>query len=58
MSSVMGFKVVLLSLVAIIGLELLAKRLRLPPAAALLVGGAAMAFVPGLHASISIPNWS
>jgi monovalent cation/hydrogen antiporter len=48
MSSVMGFKVVLLSLVAIIGLELLAKRLRLPPAAALLVGGAAMAFVPGL----------
>ncbi|NYH15391.1 Na+/H+ antiporter [Paraburkholderia bryophila] len=48
MSSVMGFKLVLLSLVAIIGLELLAKRLRLPPAAALLVGGAAMAFVPGL----------
>ncbi|HEX7909455.1 MAG TPA: cation:proton antiporter, partial [Paraburkholderia sp.] len=48
MSSVMGFKVVLLSLAAIIGLELLAKRLRLPPAAALLVGGAAMAFVPGL----------
>ncbi|MGF6773370.1 Na+/H+ antiporter [Paraburkholderia sp. GAS199] len=48
MSSVMGFKLVLLSLIAIIGLELLAKRLRLPPAAALLVGGVAMAFVPGL----------
>jgi Na+/H+ antiporter len=48
MSTVMAFKLVLLSLVAMIGLQLLAKRLRLPPAAALLVGGAAMAFVPGL----------
>lgn len=48
MASVAAFKLVLLSLVAIIGLELAAKRLRLPPAAALLVGGAAMAFVPGL----------
>jgi monovalent cation/hydrogen antiporter len=48
MSSVMAFKLVLLSLVAMIVLELLAKRLRLPPAAALLVGGVGMAFVPGL----------
>ena len=48
MSSVMAFKLVLLSLAAMIGLQLLAKRLQLPPAAALLVGGAAMAFVPGL----------
>lgn len=48
MSSVEAFKLVLLSLIAIIVLELAAKRLRLPPAAALLVGGAAMAFVPGL----------
>lgn len=48
MSSVRAFKLVLLSLAAIIGLELLAKRFRLPPAAALLLGGAAMAFVPGL----------
>jgi CPA1 family monovalent cation:H+ antiporter len=31
-----------------IGLQLLAKRLKLPPAAALLIGGIAMAFVPGL----------
>lgn len=58
MSSVMAFKLVLLSLAAMVGLELLAKRLRLPPAAALLVGGAAMAFVPGLPPSTSIPNWS
>lgn len=48
MSSVVAFKLVLLSLIAMIALQLLAKRLRLPPAAALLVGGAAMAFVPGL----------
>ncbi|WP_043419245.1 Na+/H+ antiporter [Cupriavidus basilensis] len=48
MSPVLTFKLILLSLVAIIGLELVARRLRLPPAAALLVGGAAMAFVPGL----------
>lgn len=47
MSSVMAFKLVLLSLAAIIGLELLAKRPRLPSAAALLLGGAAMA-LPGL----------
>lgn len=48
MSAVVAFKLVLLSLIAMIGLQLLAKHLRLPPAAALLVGGAAMAFVPGL----------
>jgi monovalent cation/hydrogen antiporter len=48
MSSVVAFKLVLISLVAMIALQLLAQRLRLPPAAALLVGGAAMAFVPGL----------
>ncbi|WP_175817331.1 Na+/H+ antiporter [Burkholderia diffusa] len=48
MSSVFVVKLILLSLIAVIGLELAAVRLRLPPAAALLVGGAAMAFVPGL----------
>lgn len=48
MSAVSAFKLVLISLIAIIALELVAKRLRLPPAAALLVGGAAMAFAPGL----------
>lgn len=47
-SPVLAFRLVLLSLVAIICLELLAKRLRLPPAAAFLVGGIAMAFIPGL----------
>jgi hypothetical protein len=42
-SSVAAFKLILLSLVAIIGLELLAKRLRLPPAAALLEVSARLA---------------
>ncbi|KWF32740.1 sodium:proton antiporter [Burkholderia diffusa] len=48
MSSVFAVKLILLSLIAVIGLELLAVRLRLPPAAALLVGGIAIAFAPGL----------
>ena len=48
MSSVAAFKLILLSLIAMIVLQLLAKRLRLPPAAALLIGGMGMAFVPGL----------
>ena len=48
MSSVSAFKLVLLSLMVMIGLQLLAKRLKLPPAAALLIGGSVMAFVPGL----------
>jgi Na+/H+ antiporter len=48
MSNVLTFELILISLIAIIGLELLAKRLKLPPAAALLVGGVALAFVPGL----------
>lgn len=56
MSPVLAFKLVLLSLVAIIGLELLAKRLRLPPAAAFLVGGIAMAFLPGLPAVALDPD--
>lgn len=48
MSSVAAFKLVLLSMIAMVGLQLLATRLRFPPAAALLIGGFALAFVPGL----------
>ncbi|KAF1026798.1 MAG: Sodium, potassium, lithium and rubidium/H(+) antiporter [Burkholderia plantarii] len=48
MSSVSVFKLILLSFAAIVVLELVAKRLKLPPAAALLVGGAGIAFAPGL----------
>ncbi|RKP55904.1 cation:proton antiporter [Pararobbsia silviterrae] len=48
MSSVDAFKLVLICLIAMVGLQLLATRLRLPPAAALLLGGTALAFLPGL----------
>ncbi len=48
MPAVASFNLVLVSLIAIIALEVFSKRLRLPPAAALLIGDVAMAFVPGL----------
>ncbi|RQR66305.1 Na+/H+ antiporter [Burkholderia sp. Bp9125] len=48
MSPVSAFKLVLLSFLAIVALECIAKRVRLPPAAALLVGGVGIAFIPGL----------
>ncbi|CAM2151839.1 monovalent cation/hydrogen antiporter [Pararobbsia alpina] len=48
MSSVAAFQLILISLVAMVGLQLLATRLHFPPAAALLLGGIALAFVPGL----------
>lgn len=48
MAPVLTFKLIILYLVAILCLELLARRLHLPSAAALLVGGISMAFAPGL----------
>ncbi|MGS0891813.1 Na+/H+ antiporter [Burkholderia stagnalis] len=48
MSPVSAFKLILLSFLAIVALEYIAKRLRLPPAAALLIGGIGIAFIPGL----------
>ncbi len=48
MTAVTTFQLILLSVIAIVVLELGAKRLRLPPAAALLMGGIAMAFIPGI----------
>ncbi|GJD48627.1 Sodium, potassium, lithium and rubidium/H(+) antiporter [Methylobacterium crusticola] len=50
MTPVATFEFILLLLVAILGLEVLAHRTRLPPAAALIVGGIALAFVPGIPA--------
>lgn len=44
------FNLILFFLVAVILLELLAKKLRLPPAVAQLFGGAVIAFLPGLPA--------
>ncbi len=48
MSPLAHFELVLLVLLAIISLELAARWLRLPPAAALIIGGGALAFVPGM----------
>lgn len=48
MSSVAQFELLLLLLVVVVGLELAARWLRLPPAAALIIGGGALAFVPGM----------
>ena len=48
MPPVARFEFLLLLLVVVLGLELLARRLRLPPAAALVVGGMGLAFVPGV----------
>ncbi|MET0256628.1 MAG: Na+/H+ antiporter [Luteibacter sp.] len=50
MSSTETFKFVLILLVAIVALELIARRLRLPTAAALLAGGIGIAFLPGVPA--------
>jgi len=41
------FELILLLLAVIIGLELLARRLRLPPAAAFILGGVGLALIPG-----------
>ena len=45
-SPVAGFELILLLLAAIVGLELLARRLRMPPAAALILGGIVLALIP------------
>jgi len=50
MPAVEAFEIVLTLLAVVIGLHWLALKLRLPPAGALLVGGGALAFVPGLPA--------
>ena len=50
MHAVETFELVLSLLAVVIALYWLALKLRLPPAAALLVGGGALAFVPGLPA--------
>ncbi|XJJ08926.1 cation:proton antiporter [Komagataeibacter diospyri] len=48
MSNVGRFEFILLLIVLIVGLELVARKLRLPPAAALVLGGIAIALVPGV----------
>ncbi len=48
MLPVARFELILLLLAVIIGLELLARRLRLPPAAALILGGIVLALIPNM----------
>ena len=48
MHPVQLFELVFIMLLAILVLHWIALRLKLPPAVALLVGGGALAFVPGL----------
>jgi Na+/H+ antiporter len=43
-----GFELIIAMFLAVVGLHYLAHRLSLPPAAALIVGGGAIAFMPGL----------
>jgi Na+/H+ antiporter len=48
MDAVHLFELLIAMLFAVIGLHWLAHRLHLPPAVALIIGGAALAFIPGL----------
>ena len=50
MTLVERFELVLLLMVASIALDLLARRLRMPPAAALILGGLVFALIPGMPA--------
>ena len=56
MSPTDAFEFTLFLLLAVLGLELVARRLRLPPSAALIVGGGALAFVPGVPTIILDPD--
>jgi monovalent cation/hydrogen antiporter len=47
LSPVQRFELLLMLLATVIGLELLARRLRMPPAAAFILGGIALALIPG-----------
>ncbi|MGW5960736.1 cation:proton antiporter, partial [Methylorubrum thiocyanatum] len=57
MSPVATFKFILILLVATLGLEVLARVTRFPPAAALIIGGIALAFTPGLPAFSLDPDF-
>lgn len=50
MHATAGFELIIAMFLVIVGLHYIARRLSLPPAAALIVGGGAVAFLPGLPA--------
>ena len=47
MTTVSRFELILLLIAVVVGLELVARRIRMPPAAAFIVGGIALALIPG-----------
>ena len=47
MTTVSRFELILLLMAVVVGLELDARRIRMPPAAAFIVGGIALALIPG-----------
>ena len=48
MTTVSRFKLKFLLMAVVVGLELVARRTRMPPAAAFIVGGIALALIPGI----------
>jgi len=50
------FEFLLLLMAMVIGLEVLARRLKLPPAAALIAGGVGLALIPGMPSLELDPN--
>ena len=56
MHAAAGFELIIAMFLVIVGPHYLARRLALPPAAALIVGGGAVAFVPGLPGIAIVPD--
>jgi CPA1 family monovalent cation:H+ antiporter len=56
MSSVAGFELILFLMAVVLGLEVVAGRLRMPPAAAFILGGIALALIPGVPELTLDPN--
>jgi monovalent cation/hydrogen antiporter len=48
MGTVSRFELILVLMVVVLALELLARRIRMPPAAAFIIGGIALALIPGI----------
>jgi len=55
-TTVARFEFLLLLMAMVIGLEVLARRLKLPPAAALIAGGIGLALIPGIPSLVLDPN--
>ena len=47
MTTVSRFELILLLMAVVVALELVARRIRMPPAAAFILGGIALALIPG-----------